>query len=87
MNWLKAPLAVAPDFTLSSTLSQYDYSIVVYMDDLLIVSYENKCKTRSLLRMLARIFDMFGICINMQKSILEPQKEVEFLGFVVCADG
>ena len=83
MNWLKAPMAVAPDFPLSSILADYNYAIVVYMDDLLIVSYDDKCKTRSLLKLLSNIFNMFGICINAQKSWLEPQSEVEFLGFMV----
>ena len=87
MNWIKAPLAVAPDFPLSSILADYNYAIVVYMDDLLVVSYDDKGKTRSLLRLLHRVFAMFGICLNLQKSSLEPSHQVEFLGFLLSVDG
>lgn len=87
MGWLKAPLTVAPDFKYSHILAEFDFNLVAYMDDLLIVSYMSHARTKRLLRLLVMLFDLFGISINQDKSILSPEVAVDFLGFTVSATG
>ena len=60
--------------------------MLVYMDDLLFVSYEDDATTRTLIALIRHLFDMFGLSINHKKSMLEPSPTVEFLGYLVAVD-
>lgn len=75
---------VAPDFAYSKQLAWFDYRLLVYMDDILVVSYmHDHARTRKLLVLLAELFELFGITINPEKSLLEPAQEVEYLGMLL----
>ena len=39
LTWLRAPMSVAPDFVYYRLLAGFDYKLLVYMDDVLIISY------------------------------------------------
>jgi hypothetical protein len=41
IDWLKNPMSVAPEFPFSAELAKYNYTIIAYLDDFLIVSYDN----------------------------------------------
>ena len=79
---------VAPDFAYSKRLAWFDCCLLVYMDDILVISYMHDhahiCK---LLALLAELFDLFGITINPDKSLLEPAQEVECLGMLLHTNG
>lgn len=53
-------------------LASYNYQVVVYMDDLLFVSYEEDSVTSKLIALIAYCFDMFGLTISSKKSVLFP---------------
>lgn len=57
------------------------------MDDLLFVSYEDDANTAALIALVQHLFDMFGLTINKEKSVLTPSASVDFLGYTVSADG
>ena len=59
--WLKNPMQVAPDFCFSELLDSYDYAIISYLDDFLIVSYESESRSQSLMDLLGLLFSLFGI--------------------------
>jgi hypothetical protein len=80
-------MGVAPNFVWSKRLAQFDYQILVYMDDLLFLSYEDDSTTTTLIELLRHLFDMFGLTINEKKSALVPASSVEFLGYVVSVNG
>lgn len=68
-------------------LAQFNFRLVVYMDDVLLASYMSPERTQRLLRLLRLLFDLFGITISEDKSVLYPADAVEFLGFVISVDG
>ena len=72
LTWLRGPRSTAPDFAYSRLLVDFDYKLLVYMDDVLIISYMPHARTAALLALLTDLFDMFGICINARKSVLVP---------------
>lgn len=57
-------MVVAPECSFSHELAHYDYELIVYMDDILIASYENFARTELLFSLLSTIFREFGVCIN-----------------------
>ena len=69
---IRAPLSVAPDFAYSRLLADFDYKLLVHMDDVLVVSYMPHTRTTALLALLTDLFDTFGICINARKLVLTP---------------
>ena len=52
LDWLKNPIDVAPEWQLSRLLASFDYAIVSYLDDILILSYEDESRTAELLALL-----------------------------------
>jgi hypothetical protein len=78
---------VAPDYHYSALLDSFDYALVSYLDDFLLVSYEDEARTASLMDLLGHLFHIFGIKINLAKSVLQPVKCVEYLGYYIYADG
>ena len=80
-------MLLAPDFWMSRLLASFDFALLVYMDDLLFVSYMDFERTQELIRVLLQIFRAFGLAVNAGKSILEPSLALEFLGFSVHAEG
>lgn len=71
-NWLKNPVAVAPDFKWSHILAKFDFNLLVYLDDILFVSYMSPRRTRQLIRLLRFLFQLFGLTIHPDKSVLSP---------------
>lgn len=60
---------------------------MVYLDDILFVSYMPARRTRQLIRLLQYLFQLFGLTIHSDKSILTPCSSVEFLGYTIYAEG
>ena len=44
-------------------------------------------RTTQFLELVTMLFDLFGITVNQSKSVLEPVKTLEYLGFLVSTDG
>lgn len=80
-------MLVAPDFPLSRELAGFDFTLLAYLDDILFISYMPPARTRRLVALVRRLFDLFGISLNVAKCALEPAEAVEFLGYVVHAQG
>ena len=78
---------MAPSFIYSQLLAQYDYQLLVYMDDILLVSYMDNKRTSALLALLRELFDLFGIQVNCSKSVLSPVSRLEYLGLILDIDG
>ena len=78
---------MAPSFIYSQLLAQYDYQLLVYMDDILLVSYMDNKRTSALLALLRELFDLFGIQVNCSKSVLAPVSRLEYLGLILDIDG
>ena len=79
---------VAPDLAYFKRLARFDHRLLVYMDDILVVSYmHDHARTRKLLVLLAELFELFGITINPEKSLFESAQEVEYLGMLLRTDG
>jgi hypothetical protein len=57
------------------------------MDDIFLALYEPPHRARRLMRLLHFLFELFGISVNRDKSVLHPAEEVEFLGVVIRFDG
>ena len=57
------------------------------MDDVLFLSYENYSRTKHLIRFLHGLFEDFGLTVSVEKSVLSPVTEIEFLGFIVSVNG
>lgn len=80
-------MLVAPNFYWSRRLAAFQYKMVVYMDDILVLSYDSDSHTRRLIALLQRVCQLFAITLHPDKSVLYPARSVEYLGYVVHADG
>jgi hypothetical protein len=56
---------------------------VIYLDDLLVFCGDNFQEARRLLRFVFSLLLALGITVNTTKSILEPVRRLEYLGFIV----
>ena len=85
---MRAPLEVAPAFPFLSRLAQCDYRLLVYMDDILVVSYmlDHAC-TKALLSLMAELFDLFGVMTNAVESVTLPVTQIDYLGMCLLMDG
>ena len=68
-------------------LVQYDYQLLLYMDDVLLMSYMDNKRTSALLALLCELFDLFGIQVNCSKSMLAPVFRLEYLGLILDING
>lgn len=82
-TWLRAPLKVAPNFSYSKLLADFDFDLNVYMDDILFFSYMPYDRTMQLIDLLLSCFKLFAITVHPTKSVLLPSSAVEYLGHVV----
>ena len=63
-------MLVMSNFAYSHLLADFDYRLLVYMDNVIIVSYMLHAHTTAFLALLSDLFATFGICINAKKSVL-----------------
>ena len=78
---------MAPSFIYSQLLAQYDYQLLMYMDNILLVSYMDNKHTSALLALLRELFNLFGIQVNYSKSVLALVCRLEYLGLILDIDG
>ena len=63
-------------------LRQMGIRLIVYLDDILIM-HQIREKILQITPLVCQIFEALGLMVNMEKSLLVPQQELEFLGFLV----
>lgn len=86
-QWLKSPLLVAPDFEFSKLLAEFDFSLIVYLDDILFLSHMDYHRTAQLIDLLLQLFRLFGLQVHPSKSITSPVDHLDFLGFKIHNSG
>jgi len=59
--------------------------MVVYIDDILIMA-ESEAQARGHVQTLIYLLENLGYIINYEKSVLNPTKQLEFLGFILDSD-
>ena len=87
LNYVHAPLTVAPVLPWSRQLARYKFRMLQYMDDLLFVSYKPADRTHCLIHLLRGIFEAFGVAVSPDKSVFSPVRECEYLGYLVNVNG
>ena len=65
-----------------STLRKLGIRIILYLDDMLIMS-RSKEETRRNLATTVELLIALGFIVNLKKSVLSPVQELEFLGFIL----
>ena len=65
-----------------ASLRKHGHQIIGYIDDSLVVSNTAE-ELMSSVQTAANLFDSLGFTINLQKSVLRPTQQIEYLGFIL----
>ena len=68
-----------------STLRKQGYANVSYIDDTLLIG-KTKDECESNIKTTALLLDSLGLTVNLEKSSLNPETSIEFLGFVIDSE-
>ena len=68
-------------------MAEFDFQVLVYLDDFLFVSYDAFPRAQALLALLRRVFRAFGLTLHPDKCDWVPRRAVDFLGFRLAASG
>ena len=63
-------------------LRQISIRLIAYLDDILII-YQIRGEILHITPLVCQMFKALGLMVNMEESLLIPQQELEFLGFLV----
>ncbi|KAJ8735808.1 hypothetical protein PYW07_007428 [Mythimna separata] len=66
---------------LASFLRERGIRVLVYLDDFLFAN-QNPYVLESQMKYAVNLLQNFGWCVNLQKSVLNPRKQIEFIGIV-----
>ena len=78
---------MAHDFEFGHQLAEFDFQVLVYLDDFLFVSYDTFPHVQALLVLLRQVFRTFGLTLHPDKCDRVPHQSVDFLGFQLAASG
>ena len=76
---------MALNFEFSCQLADFDYWVLIYLDDFLFVSYDSFPHVQALLGLLRWVFRTFGLILHPDKCDWVPHPSVDFLGFWLVA--
>ena len=70
-------------FDLLHLLAAYEYSILIYLNDILFVTCMPYNWSVASISLLQRISGLFGLSVHPTKLVFVPQAEIEYLGYTM----